>query len=37
MNNGTAPRGTVTTISAVSVHCSHNPEANWKKYCELID
>ncbi|MEA2512892.1 MAG: hypothetical protein QOJ59_2379 [Thermomicrobiales bacterium] len=26
-----------TTISAVSMHCTHDPEANWKKYLGFID
>ena len=26
-----------TTISAVSMHCSHDPEANWKKYLDFIE
>jgi predicted amidohydrolase len=26
-----------TTISAVCMHCSHDPAANWKKYLDFID
>lgn len=35
--NGNSRGANETTISAVSMHCSHNPEANWKKYLEFID
>jgi predicted amidohydrolase len=35
--NGTGRKPHETTIAAVSMHCSHNPEANWKKYQEFID
>lgn len=26
-----------TTLAAASMHCSHDPAANWKKYLDLID
>jgi predicted amidohydrolase len=26
-----------TTLAAVSMHCSHDPAANWRKYQEFID
>jgi predicted amidohydrolase len=35
--NGSNPKRQETTVAAVSMHCSHNPEANWKKYREFID
>ncbi len=34
--NGRVGHSGTTTISAVNMHCSHNPEANWKKYEEFI-
>jgi predicted amidohydrolase len=34
--NGTVSRGRETTIGAVSMHCAHDPEANWKKYEAFI-
>src|SRR3954468_1657693 len=30
--NGHVPNPRETTISAVAMHCSHDPAANWKKY-----
>jgi len=35
--NSTSVRAGETTISAVSMHCSHDPAANWKKYLEFIE
>jgi predicted amidohydrolase len=35
--NGTGNHGRETTISAVSMHCSHDPAANWKKYAAFIE
>ena len=36
-SNGRARKPGETTLSAVSMHCSHDPEANWKKYLAAID
>jgi predicted amidohydrolase len=35
--NGRVPAPGETTLGAVSMHCSHDPEANWKKYLSFID
>ena len=35
--NGRVPASGETTLGAVSMHCSHDPEANWKKYLYFID
>jgi predicted amidohydrolase len=35
--NGRVPAAGETTLGAVSMHCSHDPEANWKKYLSFID
>jgi predicted amidohydrolase len=36
-SNGHVRTAGETTISAVSMHCSHDPEANWKKYLRFVD
>jgi predicted amidohydrolase len=36
-SNGRVPKTGETTLAAVSMHCSHDPAANWKKYLEAID
>ena len=36
-SNGRAHKTGETTLGAVSMHCSHDPAANWKKYLEAID
>src|SRR5690606_16617642 len=35
--NGRAHKTGETTLGAVSMHCSHDPAANWKKYLDAID
>src|SRR5215204_268128 len=35
--NGRIPAAGETTLGAVSMRCSHDPEANWKKYLSFID
>lgn len=35
--NGHVRAAGETTISAVSMHCAHDPEANWRKYLAFID
>jgi predicted amidohydrolase len=35
--NGQVHAAGETTISAVAMHCSHDPEANWKKYLAFVD
>jgi predicted amidohydrolase len=34
--NGAVSHGRETTISAVSMHCAHDPAANWKQYEAFI-
>lgn len=36
-SNGRAHKTGETTLGAVSMHCSHDPAANWKKYLDAID
>jgi predicted amidohydrolase len=35
--NGQIGGARETTLSAVSMHCSHDPEANWKQYLAFVD
>src|SRR5215216_3426896 len=37
LSNGHIPSVGESTLSAGSMHCSHDPEANWKKYLAFID
>jgi predicted amidohydrolase len=36
-SNGHIRAAGESTLSAVAMHCSHDPEANWKKYLGFID
>jgi len=35
--NGRVRGAAETTLGAVNMHCSHDPEANWKKYLAFVD
>lgn len=37
MQSGAKPTIGETTLGAVSMHCAHDPAANWKRYQEFID
>ncbi len=37
VTNGRFGGARETTLGAVSMHCSHDPEANWRKYLQFID